>query len=76
MNVSKANVALEVTNPLVKEKLDQSIVEACGAISGMMKWKHPNDEALLQDQVWCGGVVWSDRPRILLIALKYPNFSP
>ena len=46
MTVSKANVALEVTNPLVKEDLEQRLVEALGAISGMMK--SPNNEVLTQ----------------------------
>ena len=36
MTVSKANIVLEVTNSLVKQGLEQRLVEAFGAISRMM----------------------------------------
>ena len=48
MTVSKTNVAFKVTNPFVKEDLEQRLVEAFGATSGRMKWEYSNNKALTQ----------------------------
>ena len=38
MTVSRTNITLEVTNPLVKEDLVQKPGEIFAAVSGMAKW--------------------------------------
>ena len=58
MTVSKANVVLDVTNPLVKADLKQRLVEAFGAISKIMKWRYPIMRHLSKIQSSVGCVVW------------------
>ena len=51
MIISKTNIMLEVTTPLVKEELVQKLGRILAAVNGIMKWKYSNRRGPVMD--WC-----------------------